>query len=113
MFGSLADTALDLVASLETLAAMFQVVLISISAFGLAVCAIQQWIADGRTAEAQDGIVVSAIALAATLALLAYQRQVIARTSSLAIVTGHVQSATRRCSGTSHIPLCRTGSARW
>ena len=90
MLGSLADTALDLIASLatlagvwiaarpaaevhrfghgnaEALAAMFQVVLISISAFGLAVRAIQQWIAGGRTAEAQDAIVVSAIAMAAT-----------------------------------------------
>ena len=114
MLGSLADTALDLVASLatlagvwvaaqpadaehrfghgkaEALAAMFQVVLISISAVGLAVRAVQQWIAGGRTEAAQDGIVVSAIALAATLALLAYQRFVIARTQSVAIATDHV-----------------------
>ena len=114
MLGSLADTALDLVASLatlagvwvaaqpadaehrfghgkaEALAAMFQVVLISISAVGLAVRAVQQWIAGGRTEAAQDGIVVSAIALAATLALLAYQRFVIARTQSIAIATDHV-----------------------
>jgi ferrous-iron efflux pump FieF len=114
MLGSLADTALDLVASLatlagvwiaaqpadanhrfghgkaEALAAMFQVVLISISAVGLAARAVQQWIGGGRTAEAQDGIMVSAIAIAATLALLAYQRVVIARTGSLAIVTDHV-----------------------
>ena len=114
MLGSLADTALDLVASLatlagvwvaaqpadaehrfghgkaEALAAMFQVVLISISAVGLAARAIQQWIAGGRTEAAQDGIVVSAIALAATLALLAYQRFVIARTQSVAIATDHV-----------------------
>ena len=114
MLGSLADTALDLVASLatlagvwvaaqpadaehrfghgkaEALAAMFQVVLISISAVGLAVRAVQQWIAGGRTEAAQDGILVSAIALAATLALLAYQRFVIARTQSIAIATDHV-----------------------
>ena len=114
MLGSLADTALDLVASLatlagvwvaaqpadaehrfghgkaEALAAMFQVVLISISAVGLAARAIQQWIAGGRTEAAQDGIVVSAIAMVATLALLAYQRSVIARTQSLAIATDHV-----------------------
>ena len=139
MLGSLADTALDLIASLATLAgvwiaarpadevhrfghgnaevlvATFEVVLISISAFRLAVRAIHQWIAGGRTAEAQDGIDVSAIVLAATLALLAYQRHVIARTSSLVIATDHVhyQSATRRCAGMSHISLCRTGSARW
>ena len=114
MLGSLADTSLDLIASLatlagvwiaarpadedhrfghgkaEALAAMFQVVLISISAVGLAFRAVQQWIAGGRTEAAQDGIVVSAIAMAATLALIAYQRFVIARTGSLAIATDHV-----------------------
>ncbi|MDP3675585.1 MAG: cation diffusion facilitator family transporter [Novosphingobium sp.] len=114
MLGSLADTALDLVASLatlagvwiaaqpadedhrfghgkaEALAAMFQVVLISISAVGLAVRAVQQWIAGGRTSEAQDGIAVSVIAMAATLALIAYQRFVIARTGSIAITADHV-----------------------
>ena len=114
MLGSLADTSLDLIASLatlagvwiaarpadedhrvghgkaEALAAMFQVVLISISAVGLAFRAVQQWIAGGRTEAAQDGIVVSAIAMAATLALIAYQRFVIARTGSLAISTDHV-----------------------
>ena len=118
MLGSLADTALDLVASLatlagvwiaarpadadhrfghgkaEALAAMFQVVLISISAVGLAARAVQQWLGGGRTAEAQDGILVSGIAIAATLALLAYQRRVIAQTGSLAIATDrlHYQS---------------------
>ena len=114
MLGSLADTTLDLFASLatlagvwvaaqpadadhrfghgkaEALAAMFQVVLISISAVGLAARAIQQWIAGGRTEAAQDGIVVSALALAATLALLAYQRFVMARTQSIAIAADHV-----------------------
>ena len=114
MLGSLADTTLDLVASLatlagvwiaaqpadedhrfghgkaEALAAMFQVVLISISAFGLAARAVQQWIAGGRTEAAQDGIAVSAIAMVATFALIAYQRYVIARTNSLAIATDHV-----------------------
>ena len=114
MLGSLADTTLDLVASLatlagvwiaaqpadedhrfghgkaEALAAMFQVVLISISAFGLAARAVQQWIGGGRTEAAQDGIVVSGIAMVATLALIAYQRFVIARTGSIAIATDHV-----------------------
>ncbi len=118
MLGSLADTALDLVASIATLAgvwiaaqpadsnhrfghgkaealtAMFQVVLISLSAFGLAARAIQQWLEGGRTAAAQDGIVVSGLAIIATLALLAYQRRVIAQTGSLAISTDrlHYQS---------------------
>lgn len=114
MLGSLADTALDLVASLatligvwvaaqpddakhrfghgkaEALAAMFQVVLISISALGLALRAIEALTGGARVEAAEEGIAVSAIALAATLALLAWQRHVIARTGSLAIATDHV-----------------------
>ena len=114
MLGSLADTGLDLIASLATLAgvwvaaqpddhhhrfghgkaeaiaAMFQVVLISISALGLAARAVQQLLAGGRTEAAGDGIVVSAIAMGATLALLAWQRHVIRKTNSLAISTDHV-----------------------
>jgi ferrous-iron efflux pump FieF len=114
MLGSLADTTLDFVASMatlagvwvaaqpadeehrfghgkaEALAAMFQVVLISISALGLAYRAIEQIIGGGRTDAAGEGIAVSLIAMAATLALLAWQRHVIARTGSLAIATDHV-----------------------
>ena len=114
MLGSLADTALDLIASLatlagvwiaaqpadgehrfghgkaEALAAMFQVVLISISALMLAIRAVQQIIAGGRTEAAGDGILVSAIAMVATLGLIAWQRHVIRRTGSLAISTDHV-----------------------
>jgi ferrous-iron efflux pump FieF len=114
MLGSLADTALDLVASLatlagvwvaaqpadedhrfghhkaEALAAMVQVVLISLSAFGLVLRAVQQLLAGGRVAAADEGIAVSGVAMAATLALLAYQRFVIRRTGSLAISTDHV-----------------------
>ena len=114
MLGSLADTVLDLVASLatlagvwiaaqpsdanhrfghgkaEALAAMIQVVLISISALGIAVRAVEQIIAGGRTQAAGEGIGVSLIAIAATLGLLAWQRHVIRRTGSLAIRTDHV-----------------------
>lgn len=114
MLGSLADTALDLVASLatllgvwvasqpddhnhrfghgkaEALSAMFQVVLISISAIGLAFRSIQQFIGGAKVAEAESGVIVSAIALGATFALLAYQRHVIKRTNSLAISTDNV-----------------------
>ena len=114
MLGSLADTVLDLVASVatlagvwvaaqpaddehrfghgkaEALAAMFQVVLISISALTLAVRAIGQWFAGARPAGATDGILVSAVAIVATLALLAWQRRVIARTGSIAISTDHL-----------------------
>ncbi len=114
MLGSLADTALDLVASLatlagvwvaaqpddenhrfghgkaEALAAMFQVVLISISALSLAFRAVDQWIAGARPEAAEGGIIVSGIAMAATVALLAWQRYVIRKTKSLAISTDHV-----------------------
>ena len=114
MLGSLADTALDLIASVATLAgvwiaaqpaddehrfghgkaeaisAMFQVVLIALSAFWLAYRAIDQWIAGTRVAAAEEGIAVSVIALLATLALLAWQRRVIARTGSIAISTDHL-----------------------
>jgi ferrous-iron efflux pump FieF len=114
MLGSLADTALDLVASLatlvgvwvaaqpsddkhrfghgkaEALAALFQVVLISISALGLALRGIEQLIAGGRTEAAGEGIGVSLIAIAATLALLAWQARVIRRTRSLAVRTDHL-----------------------
>jgi ferrous-iron efflux pump FieF len=114
MLGSLADTGLDLVASLatlagvwiaaqpvdekhrfghgkaEALAAMFQVVLISISALLLAFRAIEEFVAGSRTAAAGEGIGVSLVAMAATLALLGWQRHVIRRTGSIAIATDHV-----------------------
>lgn len=114
MLGSLADTALDLVASLatlagvwvaaqpddenhrfghgkaEALAAMFQVVLISISALSLAVRAVEQWLGGHRPDEAGGGIAVSLVAMGATFALLAWQRYVIRKTGSLAISTDHV-----------------------
>ena len=114
MLGSLADTVLDLVASLatlagvwvaaqpddenhrfghgkaEALAARFQVVLISISALSLAFRAVGQWIAGARPEGAEGGIVVSVIAMVATVALLAWQRYVIRKTKSLAISTDHV-----------------------
>ena len=114
MLGSLADTVLDFVASMatlagvwiaarpandrhrfghgkaEALAAMFQVVLISISAISLAVRAVSQLVAGQRTAAAEQGIAVSLIAIAATFALLWWQRHVIRRTGSVAISTDHL-----------------------
>ncbi|KKC25773.1 cation diffusion facilitator family transporter [Sphingomonas sp. SRS2] len=118
MLGSLADTTLDLIASLVTLygvrlaatpadqqhrfghgkaeaiAAFFQVVLISLSAFWIAVSAVQRLLAGDRPEAAETGIAVSAIALVLTLALVTYQRRVIARTGSIAISTDrmHYQS---------------------
>jgi ferrous-iron efflux pump FieF len=114
MLGSLADTVLDLVASMatlagvwvaaqpadekhrfghgkaEALAAMFQVALIAISAFSLAFRSVGQWFSGARPEGAESGIAVSLIAMIATLALLAWQRRVIRSTGSLAIATDHV-----------------------
>ena len=111
MLGSLADTSLDLIASLatlvgvwvaampadedhrfghgkaEALAAMFQVILIVLSAGAIAFRAVTRLIEGGRTEAAEQGIVVSAIAILATFALLAWQRHVIRQTGSLAIRT--------------------------
>lgn len=114
MLGSLADTTLDLIASLatlvgvwvaampaddnhrfghgkaESLSAMFQVVLIALSAVWLGARAITQMFEGSRVAAADEGIAVSVIAILATLALLAWQRHVISRTSSVAIRTDHL-----------------------
>lgn len=114
MLGSLGDTALDLVASMatllgvyiaaqpadedhrfghgkaESLSAMFQVMLIALSAAAIAFRAIQRIAEGGRTAEAPIGIFVSIVAILATLALLAWQRRVIRQTGSVAISADHV-----------------------
>jgi ferrous-iron efflux pump FieF len=114
MLGSLADTALDLVASIatllgvwiaaipddanhrfghgkaEALAAMFQVLLIALSAIGLAARAVEQMFGHATVEDPGAGIAVSILAIAATLALVAYQKHVIARTQSVAIATDHV-----------------------
>ncbi len=114
MLGSLADSALDLIASLatltgvwiasmpadedhrfghgkaEALAAIFQVMLIALSAFGIAIRATVQLAEGGQTAAANEGIAVSAIAIVLTLALISWQSYVIRRTRSLAIATDHL-----------------------
>jgi len=114
MLGSLADTALDLVASLATLAgvwiaarpadsdhrfghgkaealvALGQVVLIGLSAVGIAWHAGDRLINGGAPAEMGLGIAVSLFAIAATLLLVVYQRRVIERTGSVAIKTDNV-----------------------
>ena len=114
MLGSLADTALDLIASLvtffgvrwaampadaehrfghgkaEALAALIQVILITISAIGIGWRAIDRFQTGVRTEGLELGVGVSVVAMAATLALLAYQRYVIRRTGSVAIHTDHV-----------------------
>jgi ferrous-iron efflux pump FieF len=114
MLGSLADTALDLVASLtslagvriaaipadhdhrfghgkaEALTALVQVALIAVSASGIAWRAVDRLINGGATEAMELGIGVSLLAMAATLALLWYQKRVIARTGSVAIRTDNV-----------------------
>jgi len=114
MLGSLADTALDLVASLVTLAgvriaalpadhdhrfghgkaealvALGQVVLIAASALGIGWRAIDRLLNGAPTANAELGIGVSVAAMLGTLLLLAYQKRVIARTGSIAIQTDNI-----------------------
>lgn len=114
MLGSLADTALDLVASIITLigvrlaaqpaddqhrfghgkaeavVALVQVILISISALGIGWRAIDRFRSGDIAAAPEAGIAVSIIAITATLALLAYQRVVIRRTRSVAIKADHL-----------------------
>jgi ferrous-iron efflux pump FieF len=118
MLGSLADTGLDVIASLVTLAgvriaalpadsdhrfghgkaealvALFQVALIAVSAVWIAFRSIQRLLAGTETAAAPLGIGVSLAAMAATLSLIAYQRHVVGKTGSLAIAADrtHYQS---------------------
>jgi ferrous-iron efflux pump FieF len=114
MLGSLADTGLDLLASLvtlygvklaaepadhdhrfghgkaEALAALFQVVLITASAIGIAWRAVERLSNPRANEDASLGIGVSLVAIVATFALLAYQRSVIRRTGSVAIMADNV-----------------------
>lgn len=114
MLGSLADTGLDVVASLvtlfgvrvaatpadhdhrfghgkaEALAALFQVALIAVSAFAIGWRAIDRLMGGQVTANAGYGVMASLVAIAATFALLAYQRRVIRSTGSVAIQADHV-----------------------
>jgi ferrous-iron efflux pump FieF len=114
MLGSLADTALDLLASLvtlagvriaaapadhdhrfghgkaEALAALAQVALIAVSASAILVRAVQRLFSGEVAAQAEYGIGVSLIAIVVTLGLLAYQRRVIAQTGSVAIRADNV-----------------------
>lgn len=118
MLGSLADTALDLLASLitlfgvriaaqpadhdhrfghgkaEAIAALMQTMLILFSAAGIAWRAVLRLMTPVAPAAPEVGVGVSLIAIAATLALVAYQRHVVRRTGSIAISTDqlHYQS---------------------
>src|SRR5690348_12722573 len=111
MLGSLADSGLDLVASLvvllgvriaaqpadydhrfghgkaEALASLVQVILISLSAIFIGFRAVQRLLSGAQTAGAELGIGVSVVAMILTAALITYQRHVVRRTGSLAIGT--------------------------
>jgi len=114
MLGSLADTALDVIASLttlvgvriaaipadsdhrfghgkaEALVALAQVVLITVSAIGIGWRAFDRLVNGARTEAMGAGIAVSLLAIGFTFVLLWYQRRVIARTGSVAIKTDNV-----------------------
>src|SRR3954454_621343 len=111
MLGSLADSGLDLVASFvvllgvriaaqpadydhrfghgkaEALAALVQVILITLSAGFIGVRAVQRLLSGAQTGQAELGIGVSIVAMVLTVALISYQRHVVRRTGSLAIGT--------------------------
>ena len=114
MLGSLADTALDAIASIttlvgvriaavpadsdhrfghgkaEALVALAQIALIAVSAVWIAGRAANRLINGGETEAMDIGIGVSLLAIAATIALLWYQRRVIRSTGSIAIKTDNV-----------------------
>lgn len=114
MLGSLADTALDVIASLttlmgvriaaqpadldhrfghgkaEALVSLAQVVLIAVSAVGILWRAMDRLVHGAETEAMGAGIAVSILAIALTFVLLWYQRQVIERTGSVAIKTDNV-----------------------
>jgi ferrous-iron efflux pump FieF len=117
MLGSLADSSLDLLASLvvlagvrvaaqpadtnhrfghgkaEALAALVQVILISLSALFIGYRSVERLISGARTQDAELGIGVSLVAIVFTLALITYQRHVVKRTGSVAISTDRLHYA--------------------
>ncbi len=114
VLASLADSVLDLLASLvtlggvhvaaqpadhdhrfghgkaEALAALFQVGVIAVSAFAILWRAVERMLAGGTSAAPEAGVAVSLVAIAVTLALTAYQRSVVQRTGSIAIATDRI-----------------------
>jgi ferrous-iron efflux pump FieF len=117
MLGSLTDSTLDLVASLvvllgvrvaaqpadrehrfghgkaEALAALVQVIIITISALFIGVRSIQRILGGAETSDAELGIGVSLVAIAFTFALIVYQRHVVKKTGSVAIATDRIHYA--------------------
>ena len=121
MLASLADSLLDLVASLvtlagvriaaqppdaehrfghgkaEALAALFQVALISVSAGFIAVRAAERLSSGDVAAQAGSGIAVSAAAIVVTLLLTAYQQRAIAASGSITGECAWRISGRKRC----------------
>ena len=117
MLGSLADTGLDIVASLvtlysvrlaaqppdkehrfghgkaEALAALFQTGIIIASALAIGWRAIHQFGTKTAPTHPELGIAVSVIAIIATFALITYQKHVVKKTGSVAIHADHVHYA--------------------
>ncbi|HEX7852564.1 MAG TPA: cation diffusion facilitator family transporter [Sphingobium sp.] len=114
MLGSLADTALDFIASLvtligvhvaaqpadlhhrfghgkaEALAALFQVSLITVAALGIIARSVERLQGGAAPAGLETGIGVSVAAMAVTMLLLWYQARIIRRTGSIAIQADNV-----------------------
>jgi len=114
MLGSLADSALDLIASLttffgvwiaafpadrehrfghgkaEAVAAMVQVLLIGVSIVLILLHSVRQLTAGVRVEAPAEGIGVSLVAIALTVGLLAWQRYVLRHTGSVAIKADHL-----------------------
>ena len=114
MLGSLVDSGLYLVASAsllygvhraaeppdrdhrfghgkaEAVAALFQVMLIGVSALGIAIQAIRQIAGGSGSTAAPAGIAVSLLAIVVTFLLVIYQRRVIAASGSVAIGTDNI-----------------------
>jgi ferrous-iron efflux pump FieF len=117
MLGSLADSSLDLLASLvvlagvrvaaqpadtdhrfghgkaEALAALVQVILITLSALFIGYRSVERLISGAQTQDAELGIGVSLVAIVFTIALITYQRYVVKRTGSVAISTDRLHYA--------------------
>ena len=117
MLGSLADSGLDLLASIvvllgvrvaampadtdhrfghgkaEALAALVQVILITLSALYIGYRSVGRLLTGEQTTDAELGIGVSLVAILFTLALISYQRHVVRRTGSIAISTDRLHYA--------------------
>jgi len=117
MLGSLADSGLDLIASLvvllgvrvaaqpadrdhrfghgkaEALAALAQVTIITMSALFIGYESVARLIHHAKTADAELGIGVSIVAIGFTFTLVTYQRYVIRQTASVAIKTDNLHYA--------------------